>query len=80
MTLDCAGFHRIYFLLRVFGWYEQEWLTVLSILQPRYRQVKHINLEFAQGVADSHLKLVKSRVIFLQILPVFTCAGSNHRM
>ncbi|CAA0387236.1 unnamed protein product [Arabidopsis thaliana] len=33
-------------------------LAALSL--PRYRQVKHINLEFAQGVVDSHLKLVKT--------------------
>ncbi|KAF2618157.1 hypothetical protein F2Q68_00041742 [Brassica cretica] len=34
-------------------------LAALSL--PRYRQVKHINLEFSQGVEDSHLQLVKSQ-------------------
>nr|VDD57758.1 unnamed protein product [Brassica oleracea] len=29
--------------------------------EPRYRQVKHINLEFSQGVEDTHLQLVKSQ-------------------
>ncbi|CAF1847945.1 unnamed protein product [Brassica oleracea] len=29
--------------------------------QPRYRQVKHINLEFSQGIEGSHLLLVKSQ-------------------
>ncbi|CAF2048431.1 unnamed protein product [Brassica napus] len=34
-------------------------LAALSL--PRYRQVKHINLEFSQGVEDTHLQLVKSQ-------------------
>ncbi|KAL0848357.1 hypothetical protein Bca101_021604 [Brassica carinata] len=34
-------------------------LAALSL--PRYGQVKHINLEFSQGVEDSHLQLVKSQ-------------------
>ncbi|XP_023639164.1 F-box protein At3g58530 [Capsella rubella] len=34
-------------------------LAALSL--PRYRQVKHINLEFSQGIVDSHLNLVKAR-------------------
>ncbi|KAF3558367.1 hypothetical protein F2Q69_00014789 [Brassica cretica] len=29
--------------------------------QPRYRQVKHINLEFSQGIEGNHLQLVKSQ-------------------
>ncbi|CAN8279916.1 unnamed protein product [Cochlearia groenlandica] len=32
-----------------------------SLSLPRYRQVKHIDLEFAQGIDDSHFKLLKSR-------------------
>ncbi|CAN6829133.1 unnamed protein product [Brassica oleracea] len=29
--------------------------------QPRYRQVKHINLEFSEGIEGNHLQLVKSQ-------------------
>ncbi|CAH2063667.1 unnamed protein product [Thlaspi arvense] len=48
-------------LLAALSLFEPKRLTVLPILQPRYRQVKHINLEFSQGIDDSHLKLVKSQ-------------------
>ncbi|XP_010524773.1 PREDICTED: F-box protein At3g58530 isoform X2 [Tarenaya hassleriana] len=34
-------------------------LAALSL--PRYRQVKQINLEFAQGIDDKHLELVKKK-------------------
>ncbi|KAF3579047.1 hypothetical protein DY000_02032321 [Brassica cretica] len=32
-----------------------------ALLLPRYRQVKHINLEFSQGIEGNHLQLVKSQ-------------------
>lgn len=37
-------------------------LAALSL--QRYRQVKHINLEFSQGVDDTHLQLVQSHVTY----------------
>ncbi|WZZ52049.1 hypothetical protein YC2023_052156 [Brassica napus] len=32
-----------------------------ALLLPRYRQVKHINLEFSEGIEGNHLQLVKSQ-------------------
>lgn len=34
------------------------------VLQPRYKHVKYINLEFAQDIEDKHFESLKSKVIF----------------
>lgn len=40
------------------------YLSYILFLQPRYRNVKHINLEFAQDIEDKQLEIVKSKVGF----------------
>lgn len=36
-------------------------------VQPRYRDVKQINLEFAQGIEDEHFELLRNNVRYLLI-------------
>ena len=51
------------------------WESDSLFLQPRYRQVKHINLEFSEGIEGNHLQLVKSQVITSDYLYLSTCFG-----
>lgn len=41
---------------------DAEVIGVLYVLQPRYKNVKQINLEFAQDIEDNHLELLRDKV------------------
>ena len=41
------------------------------MLQPRYKNVKQINLEFAQDIGDNHLELIRNKV--RNLISLFHC-------